>query len=178
MAWPYVPNIPWVHYCDVIIGAMASLITSLTIVYSIVHSGADQRKQSSTSLAGHRWFRAEMASNAENVSIWWRHNVIETHSCGKVLINIMFSYEHLDTSAMPHNRSYGKLMLGMQGCVRGVYELTWTLTSAGWYTCTLQHYRCIKINQCQFGMALILNAPIDLVMSYLLNISARDLQNT
>ena len=33
-------------------GAMASQITSLTIVYSIVHSGADQRKhQSSASLA-------------------------------------------------------------------------------------------------------------------------------
>ena len=40
------------HYCDVIMGAMASQITSLTIVYSIVHSGADQRKhQSSASLA-------------------------------------------------------------------------------------------------------------------------------
>ena len=41
-------------------GAMASQITSLTIVYSIVHSGADQRKrQSSASLAFvrviHRW---------------------------------------------------------------------------------------------------------------------------
>ena len=40
------------HYCDVIMGPMASLITSLTSVYSIVHSGADQRKhQSSASLA-------------------------------------------------------------------------------------------------------------------------------
>ena len=40
------------HYCDVIIGAMASQITSLTIVYSIVHAGADESKhQSSASLA-------------------------------------------------------------------------------------------------------------------------------
>ena len=40
------------HYNDVIMSAMASQITSLTIVYSIVYSGADQRKhQSSTSLA-------------------------------------------------------------------------------------------------------------------------------
>ena len=40
------------HYGDVIMGTMASQITSLTIVYSIVHSGADQRKhQSSASLA-------------------------------------------------------------------------------------------------------------------------------
>ena len=40
------------HYIDVIMTAMASQITSLTVVYSIVYSGADQRKQqSSTSLA-------------------------------------------------------------------------------------------------------------------------------
>ena len=49
-----------VHYCGVIMGAMASQITSLTIVYLTVHSGADQRKhESSASLAFlwgiHRW---------------------------------------------------------------------------------------------------------------------------
>ena len=71
---------PWYsiddHYDDVIMGAMASQITSLTIVYSTVYSGADQRKhQSSASLAfagkspGTGEFPAQMASNAENVSI-------------------------------------------------------------------------------------------------------------
>ena len=40
------------HYSDVIMGAIASQITSLTIVYSTVYSDADQRKhQSSASLA-------------------------------------------------------------------------------------------------------------------------------
>ena len=40
------------HYDDVIMNAIASQITSLTIVYSIVYSAADQRKhQSSASLA-------------------------------------------------------------------------------------------------------------------------------
>ena len=48
------------HYCDVIMGAMASQITSLPISYLTVYSGADQRKhQSSASLAFvrgiHRW---------------------------------------------------------------------------------------------------------------------------
>ena len=39
------------HYCDVIMSAMASLITSLTILYSAIYSGADKRKhQSSASL--------------------------------------------------------------------------------------------------------------------------------
>ena len=40
------------HYIDVTMTTMASQITSLTIVYSIVYSGTDQRKhQSSASLA-------------------------------------------------------------------------------------------------------------------------------
>ena len=40
------------HYDDVIMGAIASQITSLTVVYSIVYSDADQSKhQSSASLA-------------------------------------------------------------------------------------------------------------------------------
>ena len=48
------------HYSDVIIGAMASKITGISIVYSTVYSGAHQRKhQSWASLAFvrgiHRW---------------------------------------------------------------------------------------------------------------------------
>ena len=40
------------HYSDVIMGEMASQITSLMIVYSTIYSGTDQRKhQSSASLA-------------------------------------------------------------------------------------------------------------------------------
>ena len=65
----------YAHYNDAIMGAMASQITNLTIVYSAVYSGEDQRKyQSSASSAGDRWIPAQMASNAENVSIWWRHH--------------------------------------------------------------------------------------------------------
>ena len=59
-------------------GMMTSQITSLTIVYSVVYSDADQRKyQSSVLLAfvgeftGDRWIPRQMASNPENVSIWW-----------------------------------------------------------------------------------------------------------
>ena len=44
------------HYNDVIMGTIASQITSLTIGYSIVYADADQRKhQSSASLAFVRW---------------------------------------------------------------------------------------------------------------------------
>ena len=50
----------WVHYNDIIMGSRASHITTLTIVYSSVYSGADQRKhQCSATLAFlreiHRW---------------------------------------------------------------------------------------------------------------------------
>ena len=59
---------------------MAYQITKLTIVYSAVYSGADQRKyQSSAPLVFvreiHR-FPAQMAGNAENVFIWWRHHAL------------------------------------------------------------------------------------------------------
>ena len=64
-------------------GVMASQITSLTIVYSTIYSGVDERKQTSklrvtdlcvgkSPVTGE--FPAQMASNAENVSIWWRHH--------------------------------------------------------------------------------------------------------
>ena len=72
------------HYIYVIMSATASQITSLTIVYSTVHSDADERKlQSSASLAfgtGDRWLPAQRASNAENVSTWWRHHDYDSFS--------------------------------------------------------------------------------------------------
>ena len=62
------------HNSDVIMGSIASQITSLTIVFSSFYSDADQRKhQSSPSLASVRGIPTEMASNAENLSVWWRH---------------------------------------------------------------------------------------------------------
>ena len=69
---PQIPAVTFVRYDDVIMTTLASQITSLTVVYSIVYS--DQRKhQSSASLAFVRGIHR--ASNAENVSIWWRHLV-------------------------------------------------------------------------------------------------------
>ena len=38
------------HYCDAIMGEMVSQITSLTAVYSAVHTGADQRKHQNSAL--------------------------------------------------------------------------------------------------------------------------------
>ena len=71
------------HYNDVIMGAMASQITSLTIVYSTIYSGADQRKhQSSASLAFVRrihWWPVNSPHKEpitpKNVPIRWRRHV-------------------------------------------------------------------------------------------------------
>ena len=78
----------WINnYNDVIISAVASQITGVSIVYSTVGSDADQRKyQSSASVAFvrriDRWLPHTKASNAENASIWWRHHVNHTDYLG------------------------------------------------------------------------------------------------
>ena len=59
-----------IHYGDIIMGAIASQITSLMVVYSTVYSDADQRKHQSSASPGTGEFPAQKASNAENVSIW------------------------------------------------------------------------------------------------------------
>ena len=75
-------------YSDVIMGAMASQITRLTIVYSTVYSGASKKtiKRRVTALcAGNSpvtgEFPAQMASNAKNVSIRWRYHVADIDEC-------------------------------------------------------------------------------------------------
>ena len=64
-------------------GAMAFQTTGITIVYSIVYSGADEKQKTSklrvTGLCEGNSpvvgvFPAQRTSNAENVSIWWRHD--------------------------------------------------------------------------------------------------------
>ena len=68
---------------------IAFQITSLSIVYSVVYSDADQRKHRRSAsqdicegnLPGTGEFPAQMASNVENVSIWWRHNeLVKMHA--------------------------------------------------------------------------------------------------
>ena len=61
---------------------MASQIPGISIVYYTVCSGADQRKQQRFYFSGFcegnlpvtGEFPAQMASNVENVSIWWHHH--------------------------------------------------------------------------------------------------------
>ena len=78
----YAPSHLFHHYSDVIMRAMASQVTSLTIVYSTVYSGGRSKKTSKLRVTGlcevnspvTGEFTTQRASNAANVSIWWRHH--------------------------------------------------------------------------------------------------------
>ena len=70
--WSYTQ---WFHYNDVIMSLMASQITSLTIVYSIVYSKLRTIGLCAGNSPVTGEFPAQMNSNAENISIWWRHHV-------------------------------------------------------------------------------------------------------
>ena len=82
---PHVVSNPWMsnHYNDVIMGAMSSQITSLTIGYSTVYSRRRSKKTSKLRITGlcegnspvTGEFPAQRASKEENISIWWRHHV-------------------------------------------------------------------------------------------------------
>ena len=69
------------HYSEVILKAMASQITSHTSVYSTIYSRRKSKKTSKLRVAGFckgnspvtGEFPTQMASNAENAFIWWRH---------------------------------------------------------------------------------------------------------
>ena len=61
------------HYNDGIMSSMASQITSLTIVYSIVNSGTDQRKhQSSASLAFVRGIHWSPVNSPHKGPVMWK----------------------------------------------------------------------------------------------------------
>ena len=83
---------------DVIMGAMASQITGVSVVCLTVCSGTYQRKhQSSTSLVTGE-FPTQMASNAENVSIWWRHHVMIFYSTSPLLNKLICQYSFWDSN--------------------------------------------------------------------------------
>ena len=69
------------HYGDVIMGAMASQITSFTIVYSIVYSDADQRQHQSS--ASVQWHWAKHTTYPATVNWPWEIWVNNSHGFHK-----------------------------------------------------------------------------------------------
>ena len=88
-----------VHHNDVIMGVIPTQITSITIVYSTGYSDTDLKKTSQLRVTGlcagnspgTGEFPAQMASNTENVSIWWRHHVYYHCYCMK---SFVYSFWH------------------------------------------------------------------------------------
>ena len=107
------------HYGDVIMGTMASQFTSLTIVYSAVYSGVDQRKhQSSASLAfvrgihrwpvnsPHKWPVTRKMFPFHNVIMWhhteaWSRQLIFVHT---VLSRCQFAVCVISIGAFFHSQ--------------------------------------------------------------------------
>ena len=80
------------HYSDVIMGTIASQISSLTIVYSIVYSYADQRKhQSSASLAFMRGIYRGLVNSPHKWPVTWK----------------MFPFDDVIMGYRPHSISPG-----------------------------------------------------------------------
>ena len=81
--WPMV-RYAW-HYYDVIMGTRASQTTILTIVTPpFIHRSKKTSKLRVTGLCEGNSpvtgeFPAQRASNAENISIWWRHHELKIH---------------------------------------------------------------------------------------------------
>ena len=79
------------HYSGVIIGAMASQITSLTSVHSTVCSGADQRKQqSSASLAFVRGIHRGPVNSPQKWPVTRKMFHLMTSSCERSITNAIY----------------------------------------------------------------------------------------
>ena len=111
------------HYRGVIMGAMASQITNVNIVFSTVYSGAYHRKhQLKLSVTGLCEGNSQMASNTENVSIWWHHHVTICH------IHIYNIYKYI--------------------YVRMRYNFLWMISMA-WHSPAIYQHTTVTINICR-----------------------------
>ena len=80
---------PTLHYSDVIMSAMASQLTSLKIVCLTVYLRRRSKKTSKLHVTGlcagnspvTGEFPAQIASNTEKVSIWWRYYAQKLFAC-------------------------------------------------------------------------------------------------
>ena len=69
----HLPLVPHIHYSDVMVGTMASQITSVSIVWPIVCSGEDQKShQSSASLAFVRGIRRSPVNSPHKEPVTWK----------------------------------------------------------------------------------------------------------
>ena len=152
------------HYSDVIMGTIASQITSLTIVYSTAYSGANQRKhQISASLAFVRGIHWSPVNSPNNWPVTWKmfpfDDVIMTFvingtSNNPVKTDGIF---HESTSICPKFRIIGRfrwISYPVNFWVRvRWFEKVWkpNMNSSGFSCCNntvknIQGYYCVNIS--------------------------------
>ena len=110
--------------------AMASQINSISIVYSTNCSGVDQRKHQRSvwlTFVVEIQFPAQRASNAQNVSVWWRHHERHDASFSQACICLFNDFNELN------NKTTSKLR--MTGLFDGKPPVT------GWYWVHNFHYK-------------------------------------
>ena len=91
------------HYSDVIMSTMASQITSLTVDYSTVYSGADQRRdQSSASLAFVREIQRSPVNSPHKGPVTWK-----MYPFDDVIMMVAIQKVRAHTKSSASNFSYG-----------------------------------------------------------------------
>ena len=94
--YPYLFVAEWPHYDDVIMSAIASQITSLTIVYSTVYPGADQSKHQSSASLAFVWGIHRGPVNSPHkwpvTQIMFPFDDVIMHIASAILVNIGFRY--------------------------------------------------------------------------------------
>ena len=120
------------HYSDVIMSVMASKLTGLSTVFSTVCSGVRRSKKTSklrvTGLCvGNSSVTAQRASNAENVSIWWRHHGWYSF---KVYSSVCCFYQHnIDGLVQDCSNSIDNAPELLQCCTK---LLIWCMLTTTW----------------------------------------------
>ena len=94
--------LPVSHYSDVIMRPMASQIIDVSIVYSTVCFQAQIKENIKAPRHRSLWreftgeFPAQRVSNAENVSIWWRHHAQNLTDDQSTLVLLIWGNEPID----------------------------------------------------------------------------------
>ena len=94
--------LPVSHYSDVIMSPMASQIIDVSIVYSTVCFQAQIKENIKAPRHRSLWreftgeFPTQRASNAENVSIWWRHHAQNLTDDQSTLVLLIWGNEPID----------------------------------------------------------------------------------
>ena len=117
------------HYSDVIMSAMTSQITNFAIVYSTVYRRS--KKTSKLRVTGLCEGKSPMtgesplpmASNADSVSIWWRHHNRSSSNAEMFLMVLLSSYSTPGLHLTPSVTSVTVHICPLSQCVRRRFSI-------------------------------------------------------